>query len=81
MGEIEHKNKLKQEIVFFIKKLPLPKLEDALDYIKWIWLNPGKGKAENIKQAVSISREIQSRHKADKGWDSVKEIRKWRESH
>lgn len=74
------KDKLK-EIIFFTQKLPVPKQEEVLDYVKWIWLNVGKSKEDNLKQTVSKIREIQAKHQAGKEWDSVKTIRKWRESH
>lgn len=78
MGEVDRKNKLKNELVFLSKKLPLPKLEEALDYIKWLWLSPERKKNEEKEKAVNVCREIQAKHKAYSTWDSVKEIRKWR---
>ena len=69
------------EIVFYTKKFSLPKQEEALDYIKWLWLNVGKKRNGNVKTAVLKIREIQSRHKADKDWDSVEIIREWRKKH
>lgn len=74
------KNKV-DEVSFYLKKLPLPKQVEALDYIKWLWVNVDKKKNGSLKSAVSKIREIQSLHKAYKGWDSVKVIRKWRENH
>ena len=35
---------------------------------------------DRIKQAIKKQNEIKSRHKAHKNWDSVSQIRKWRET-
>lgn len=68
------------EILLYSKKLPLLKQEEALDYIKWLWLNVGKGSGKNLKPVVEKIREIQAKHPAQKDWDSVETIRKWRDS-
>jgi hypothetical protein len=73
-------DRLPKEILFYARKLPPIKQLEALDFIKWLWGGPTR-KEENLKAAVSKIREIQAKHKAYKGWDSVREIRKWRESH
>ncbi|PIS28636.1 hypothetical protein COT42_07430 [Candidatus Saganbacteria bacterium CG08_land_8_20_14_0_20_45_16] len=76
----ESKENKIDEIVFFTKKLPFYKQEEALDYVKWLWLNIGKETGRNIKTVIKNIREIQLRHKAGKDWDSVDTIRKWRDS-
>ena len=35
---------------------------------------------DRIKQAIQKQNEIKNRHKATKNWDSVSQIRKWRET-
>lgn len=74
-------HKIQKEILFYAQKLPPIKQMEALDFIRWLWINIGKGEEKDIKLAVSKMREIQSKHKACEGWNSVKEIRRWRESH
>ena len=76
MKKVEDKIK---EILFFTKKLPFVKQEEALDYVKWLWLSAGKKSCINVEAALSKMREIQSRHRVEKDWDSVDIIRKWRE--
>ena len=76
MKKVEDKIK---EILFFTKKLPFVKQEEALDYVKWLWLSAGKKNRINVEAALSKMREIQSRHRVEKDWDSVDIIRKWRE--
>jgi hypothetical protein len=36
---------------------------------------------DRIKKAIEKQNEIRNKHKAPPGWESVSQIRKWREAH